>query len=186
MESTSQSITARLRAWDNGNQEALDELMPLVYDELRRVAQRQVRRLPGQTLQPTDLIHEAYTRLAELKQLGWQDRQHFFAVCARLMRFILIDRVRRRALHPLVPLDDLEKTLPQPDEDLLALDEALRGLETLDKQQSLIVELRYFGGLTIEQTAEVLQVSPATIKRAWQQARRWLKAEIAGGSNNDA
>lgn len=180
---SSQSITQLLRAWNAGDRQALDELVPLVYAELRRIARRQARQLPRQTLQPTELIHEAFAQLVKGRQIEWQDRAHFFAVCSRMMRFILIDRLRRRQRYPTVPLDDVEITLPpEPEEDLLALDEALSRLETLDKQQSLIVELRYFGGLTIEQTAEVLQISPATVKRDWQQAKRWLKAELEGGS----
>lgn len=178
---TPRSITQLLRAWNGGDPQALAELIPQVYDQLRRIARQQARRLPGQTLQTTDLIHEAYTRLAALEEVAWQDRQHFFAACARMIRFILIDRLRRRERHAPVPVDEVEQALPTPAEDLPALDEALSKLEKLDKQQCLIVELRYFVGLTIEQTAEVLQVSPATVKRAWQQARRWLKAEIAGG-----
>jgi RNA polymerase sigma factor (TIGR02999 family) len=181
MEAPSQSITQLLRAWNEGDQQALDELIPLVYGELRRIARHQARRLPKQTLQPTELIHEAFAQLAEGRQIEWQDRAHFFAVCARMMRFILIDRLRRRQRYPTVPLNDVEIMLPpEPEEDLLALDEALSRLERLDKQQSLIVELRYFGGLTIDQTAEVLQISPATVKRDWSQAKRWLKAEIEG------
>jgi RNA polymerase sigma factor (TIGR02999 family) len=135
--------------------------------------------MPDQTLQPTELIHEAFAQLAEGRRIEWQDRVHFFAVCARMMRFILIDRLRRRQRYPTVPLDEVEITLPpEPEEDLLALDEALNRLEKLDKQQSLIAELRYFGGLTIDQTAEVLQILPATVKRDWRQAKRWLKAEL--------
>jgi RNA polymerase sigma factor (TIGR02999 family) len=177
---SSQSITQLLRAWNEGDQQALDELIPLVYGELRRIAQHQARRLPNQTLQPTELIHEAFAQLAEGRQIEWQDRAHFFAVCSRMMRFILIDRLRRRQRYPTVPLDEVEITLPEPEDDLLALDEALSRLESLDKQQSLIVELRYFGGLTIDQTAEVLQISPATVKRDWRRAKRWLKAELEG------
>ena len=182
MEPTSQPITQLLRAWNAGDRQALDELVPLVYGELRRIARQQARRLPRQTLQSTELIHEAFTQLAEGSQIDWQDRGHFFAVCSRMMRFILIDRLRRRQRYPTIPLDEVEITLPEPEEDLLALDEALTGLEPLDKQQCRIFELRYFGGLTIEETAEVLQISPATVKRDWQQAKRWLKAELEGGS----
>lgn len=180
MESSPRSITELLRVWGAGDQQALNELIPQVYDQLRRIAHQQARRLPGQTLQTTDLIHEAYTRLAAPEPIVWQDRQHFFAVCARVMRFILIDRARRRARHPLVPLDEIEKALPQPEEDLLALDEALDRLVALNRQQSFIVELRYFAGLTIEETADVLDISPATVKRHWEQAKRWLKAELEG------
>jgi RNA polymerase sigma factor (TIGR02999 family) len=146
----------------------------------------QARRLPNQTLQPTELIHEAFAQLAKGNQIEWQDRAHFFAACSRMMRFMLIDRLRRRQRYPTIPLDEVEITLPpEPDEDLLALDEALSRLETLDKQQSLIVELRYFGGLTIEETAEVLQISTATVKRDWHQAKRWLYRELSKGGSND-
>jgi RNA polymerase sigma factor (TIGR02999 family) len=178
MEAPPQSITQLLRAWNEGDQQALNELIPLVYGELRRIARHQAHRLPKQTLQPTELIHEAFAQLADGRRIEWQDRAHFFALCSRMMRFILIDRLRRRQRYPTIPLDEVEITLPELDDDLLALDEALTRLETLDKQQSLIVELRYFGGLTIDQTAEVLQISPATVKRDWRQAKRWLKAEL--------
>jgi RNA polymerase sigma factor (TIGR02999 family) len=181
MEPPLTQITQLLRAWSDGDQAALNELMPLVYDELRRVARAYVAKYaPGRSLQTTDVVNEAFVRLIEHGQITWKDRKHFFVVCARIMRFMLIDRYRRSQRNPTVPIDDVEIALPQPDVDLLALDEALSRLETLDKQQSLTVELRYFGGLTIEETAEVLQISPATVKRDWSQAKRWLRAELEG------
>ena len=187
MDASSQSITQLLRAWSDGDQAALAALTPLVYDELRRVARRYVAKYaPGHTLQATEVVNEVFLRLVERHQMTWQDRQHFFVVCAKIMRSILIDRYRRRRLHPTVPLDEVEMAWPEPEVDLSALDEALSRLEALDRQHSLVVELRYFGGLTIEETAEVLQISPATVKRDWEQAKRWLRAELEGGHRHDA
>ncbi|MEW6211215.1 MAG: sigma-70 family RNA polymerase sigma factor [Acidobacteriota bacterium] len=179
MKPSPQEVTRLLHAWRNGDASALDELMPLVYDELRRVAQRQMaRQASGHTLQTTALVNEAYTRLVKLNQAEWQDRAHFFAVCSKIMRRILVDRFRRHRRHPLISLDEVEMALPGPDIDLLALDEALSRLEALNERQSQIVELRFFGGLTEEEVAEVLKVSPSTVKRDWQKARAWLYREL--------
>ncbi len=176
-------ITDLLRQWSDGDPAAPDELFPLVYDELRRVARAYVAKYaPGRLLQTTEVVNEAFVRLVEHERIEWQDRKHFYAVCARIMRFMLIDRLRRGHLRPTIPLDDLEIAAPAPDEDLLPLDEALSRLETLDKRQSLVVELRFFGGLTEAEVADVLQISTATVKRDWRQAKRWLKAEIEGGT----
>jgi len=182
MEPPLPQITELLRAWSDGDQTALEQLIPLVYDQLRRVAKGYVAKYaPGHTLQATEVVNEAFVRLIEYGQITWKDRKHFFIVCARIMRFMLIDRYRRGQRNPTVPIDDVELALPASDVDLLALDEALSRLERLDHRQCQVVELRFFGGLTEEEAAEVLNISTATVKRDWRQAKRWLKAELEGG-----
>ena len=178
MEASSQEVTLLLESWRNGDADALDKLIPLVYDELHRIARQQKGCLSNQTLQTKDVIHEAYLRLARLEQAPWQDRQHFFSVCARMMRCLLIDRTRRRRRHPIVLLEDVEFILPEPDVNLEALDEALNRLESLQPRQSRVVELRYFVGLSLEEIAPVLSVSLETVKRDWTQAKRWLKSQL--------
>jgi RNA polymerase sigma factor (TIGR02999 family) len=186
--SASPGVTELLRAWGGGDQAALDRLLPVVYDELRRQAQRYLRReRPGHTLQTTALVHEAYLRLIDQRQARWQTRSQFFGVAAQLMRRILVDHARGRhaakrggaAIQ--VPLEEESAAAQERDVDLLALDEALTRLAAFDPQQARVVELRYFTGLGIEETAEALGVSPATVKREWAMARAWLKRELQRG-----
>ncbi len=184
-------VTRLLLEWKGGDAAALDRLLPLVYAELRRIAARHLRHeRPGHTLQPTALVHEAYLRLVSAPELEWQDRAHFFGVAARLMRQILVDhaRARQRAKRGgevrKVSLDEAPEARVTADVDLLALDEALGRLADLDPQQSRVVELRYFGGLTTEETAEVVGVSPATVKREWTLAKAWLRRELGGAGDS--
>lgn len=180
-------ITLMLHAWTDGDREALDQLLPLVYDELRRQAARYLRReRRDHTLQPTALIHEAYLKLIEQRDVRWQNRAHFFAIAAQSMRRILVDyarthtRAKRGGDDLKLPLDDaLLIATKESDVDLLALDEALARLAIVDEQQSRIVELRYFAGLSIEETAEALNISPATVKRDWQMVKAWLHHELS-------
>lgn len=169
-----------------GDRPALEALMPLVYDELRRLAAHYLRgERPGQTLQPTALVHEAYLRLLKDRPERWQNRAHFCAIAAHVMRQILIERARARdALkrgggQPRVTFDEaLPAKADAPSVDVLAVDEALQRLAAIDASQARIVELRYFGGLSIEETAEAMDVSPATVKRHWAVARAWLAKEL--------
>jgi RNA polymerase sigma-70 factor, ECF subfamily len=171
------------------NDRPVDALLPIVYDELRRLAAAYLRReRPGQTLQPTALVHEAYLRLMKDRPDRWQNRAHFCAIAAHSMRQILIERARARGAQkrggaqPRVTLDEgLIAGGESPTVDLLALDRALERLEALDPEQARLVELRFFGGLTIEETAEAMKISPATVKRHWTVARAWLARELAGG-----
>jgi RNA polymerase sigma factor (TIGR02999 family) len=186
MNSTTDKITQLLMAWNQGDQSARDELAPLIYDELRRMARGYLRReRPGHTLQPTALVHEAFLRLIDQSQVNWQNRAHFFGAAARLMRQILINHAEtRRATKrggeaERVSLDAAGHFTVGPEVDLIALDEALRRLERLDPQQGRIVEMRYFSGLTIEEIAEAIGVSPATVKRDWSMARAWLRRELS-------
>jgi RNA polymerase sigma factor (TIGR02999 family) len=182
---SSTQVTQLLLDWSDGNQQALDQLMPLVYDELRRLARSYMRReRSDNTLQPTALVNEAYLRLVDQRNVRWQNRAHFFGIAAQLMRRILVDRARsRQAIKrggegEKVPLDEALVASSQPDDEVLALDDAMARLAELDPQQSRIVELRFFGGLTVEETAEVLKISPATVKREWSLAKAWLYREI--------
>lgn len=187
-EDRSFEISRLLQAWRDGSGEALEDLLPLVYNELHRQAHRFLRReRRGHTLQTTALIHEAYLRLIKQKHISWQNREHFFAISANLMRQILVNyanarnREKRVGSAEHVALNDsiliAERT---GDVDLLALDEALNRLAAMDEQQARIVELRYFGGLTIEETSSVMGIAPATIKRDWQLTRTWLYRELSG------
>ena len=186
---SSTQVSKLLRNWGQGDPDARDALIPLVYDELRRVARRYLRReRPDHTLQSAALVNEAYLRLMGGGSPQWQNRAHFFGVAARLMRHILVDHARKRcaakrgAGAPRLTLDP-QAALPQAKElDLVQLDDALNRLGDLDAQQSQIVELRFFGGLSIEETSMVLGVSPATVKREWATARTWLRWEM----NKDA
>jgi RNA polymerase sigma factor (TIGR02999 family) len=178
-------VTALLAEAKAGKAEALDALLPLVYHELRRVAGAYVRReRPGQTLQATGLVHEAYLRLLRDKHLNWQNRAHFCAIAANAMRQILVERARARGAAKRggawarMTLDEGAAAAPEPVVDIEVLDQALGRLAERDPDQARLVELRYFGGLTIEETAEVLGVSPATVKRSWMVARAWLKKEL--------
>jgi RNA polymerase sigma factor (TIGR02999 family) len=179
-------VTELLRAWGGGDARALDQLVPVVYEELRRQAQRYLRReAPGHTLQTTALVHEAYLRLVDQRQARWESRSQFFGVAAQLMRRILVDHARRHHAGKRggsaigVPLEEGTAAAHERDVDVVALDEALTRLAALDERQARVVELRYFTGLGIEETAEVLGVSPATVKREWAIARAWLKRELA-------
>jgi RNA polymerase sigma factor (TIGR02999 family) len=183
----SRPITALLLRWRAGEEAAREELVPLVYDELRRVARRCLAgRQPGQTLQSTELVHEAYLRLVDGHAVNWNDRVHFFAVAAQMMRSILVDHIRmRRAAKRggncvTLMLDDAVALPQQRAVDVIALDDALNGLATLDARQSRLVELRFFGGLSIEETSLALGISPATVKREWATARAWLHQEMHG------
>ncbi|MBC7899720.1 MAG: sigma-70 family RNA polymerase sigma factor [Saprospiraceae bacterium] len=181
-------ITLLLQAWSNGNRKGLDELLPLVYDELHRQAHRFLRReRQNHTLQTTALIHEAYLNLIEQNRVEWQNREHFFAISANMMRRILVNyanarqRKKRGGSAENLELDE-SFLIPalKTGIDLLALDEALTRLAKMDKRQEQIVELRYFSGLTIDETADVLGVSPATIKRDWKMTKAWLHRELSG------
>lgn len=171
------------------DRQALDSLLPVVYQELRRLAASYLRReRPGQTLQPTALVHEAYLRLMKDRPERWQNRAHFCAIAAHSMREILIERARardaiKRGGHmPRVTLDEAMVGGSAPSFDLLALDEALERLAAIDPEQARLVELRFFGGLTVEETAEAMSISPATVKRHWTMARAWLARELEGNS----
>jgi len=174
-------ISDLLAAWSGGDQAALDELTPLVYRELRKIARRHLRReRPGHTLQSSDLVNEVYLRLAAQTDAQWQHRSHFFAVAAGLMRRILVDHARRRTYRKRggsavrVPLDEAAPVSATHDEQLAALDEALTELQRRDKRKCQVVELRYFGGLNVDEISEVLGVSPVTVKRDWAMAKAWL------------
>ena len=179
-------VTELLREWSEGDQQALSELLPIIYNELRQVAHRYLRRERAEhTLETTALVHEAYLKLIDQRSVNWQNRAHFFAIAAQAMRRILIDNARRRTAGKRgngvrVPLEEVAGVSGERDDDLLALDEALRELEEIDPQQSKIVELRYFGGLTIEETSEAMSLSPATVKREWAMARAWLYQTLTG------
>jgi len=170
-------ISLILRDWGEGRRDSANVLLALVYDELRRIARQYLRKeRSDHTLQPTALVHEAYMKLIDISDVSWQDRAHFFAVASNVMRHILVDHARARATDKRggeaqrIALEDAVELSDAPDIDLLALDEAMRQLAAFDEQQSKIVELRFFGGLTIEETAHVLGISPATVKREWTMA----------------
>jgi RNA polymerase sigma factor (TIGR02999 family) len=181
-----QEVTQLLLAWNQGDESALEKLIPMVHAELRRLAQRQMRReRPEHSLQTTGLINEAYLRLVDLGSVHWQNRAHFFALCARLMRRILVDfaRSRRYAKHgggaQPVCLDDSLVVARQASTDVVAVDDALNALAKIDARKSQVVELRFFGGLTTDETAEVLKVSPETVRRDWKLAKVWLLRELS-------
>jgi RNA polymerase sigma factor (TIGR02999 family) len=171
-----------------GDKPALDELMPAVYDELRRLAQHYLsRERAGHTLQTTALVHEAYLRLVDQKSVNWQNRAQFFGIAAQMMRRILINHARernaqkRQGYATKISLDDAVGLFEKRELDLVALDEALNELATLDPQQTQIVELRFFGGLTIEEVAEIVGISPATTKREWDSAKLWMRRRLGNG-----
>lgn len=181
-----QNVTELLNDWSRGNKEALDQLVPLVYDELRRQAARYLRREQvGHTLQTTALIHEAYLRLVDQRSVHWQNRAQFFGIAGQMMRRILVDhartkkRAKRGGSDIRVSLDQAVSISSKKDLDIVALDEALGRLEEIDPQQSRIVELRFFSGLSVEETAAVLGISAATVKRDWSVAKAWLHREIS-------
>jgi RNA polymerase sigma factor (TIGR02999 family) len=182
------SPTALLLAWTGGDPDAFDALLPVIYDELRRLAGRYMRgERVGHTLQATALVNEAYLRLIEVKQVRWQNRAHFFAMAARAMRRILVDAARAHGYQkrgggaPVLSLDEALVVSPEPGEDLVALDEALTALAAIDPRKSQVVEMRFFGGLSLDETAEALHVSRDTVKRDWKMAKLWLLRELRGG-----
>ena len=178
-------VTRLLKEWSEGDERALEQLMPLVHDELHRLAHQHMRReRPGHILQTSALINEAYLRLVDQPEIRWENRNHFFGIAARLMRRILVDYARKRNAAKRggsliqVPLDEATSLAEEQSANVAALDAALKTLETIDARQGQIVELRFFGGLSIEETANVLHVSPGTVMRDWTFARAWLRNEM--------
>ena len=191
MPSFPETVTDLLVQWREGDEAALDRLIPLVYKELRRMAGYYMRgRRPGDTLQTSALINEAYLRLADHKNMRWQNRAHFFAVAAQAMRRILVDHARARYAAKReggflkVSLDQAADIGQQRSAELIALDDALKELAEFDARKSRIVELRYFAGLSVEETAQVLEVSPVTVKREWRAAKLWLLRAMSNGEQN--
>ena len=181
------AVTELLRAWGDGDDGALEQLTPLVEAELRRLARGYMRReRPDHTLQPTALVNEAFLRLTGARGVRWQDRAHFLGISARLMRRVLVDHARSRGYHKRgggaqrVTLTEELAISPEPALDVVALDRALEALATVDTRKSRVIELRYFGGLSVEETAEVLHVSTDTVKRDWRLAKLWLLRELEG------
>jgi RNA polymerase sigma factor (TIGR02999 family) len=185
--------TQLLRAWADGKSDALKALMPRVYRELRRIAQHCMQNeRPGRSIQATALVHEAYLKLIDVDRMDWRHRAHFFAVSARIMRRILLDRARRRTADkrgghappvgaPVIRLEELPDVSSARARELIALDDALQVLASVDARRAQVIELRFFGGLSVEETAEVLRVSPDTVLRDWRLARAWLLSELSGG-----
>jgi len=181
-----EGITQLLIDWEKGDQAAMEKLMPLVYSELRRLATNYLRReRAGHTLQPTALVNEAYLKLVDQRNARWQNRAHFFGIAAQLMRRILVDHARQRQAvkrggqdQQRLSITSAETVIKQPQIDLLALNEAMDELAQLDPQQSRIVELKFFGGLSIEEIAEVLSIGHATVERDWKMARAWLRKQL--------
>jgi len=186
VKTSEEDVSTLLRAWSNGDQSALDKLAPIVYNELRRLARYYMsRERTGHSLQATALVNEAYLRLVDYKRMRWENRAHFFAVSAQLMRRILVDHARRRNLKrgggvPHIDLEDTAVVGSERDENMVALDEAMQALSRLDSRKAQVVELRFFGGLSVEEAAEVLKVSPITVMRDWSTARAWLYREMSG------
>jgi RNA polymerase sigma-70 factor, ECF subfamily len=183
-------ITRLLRAWGRGDTAALEQLVPLVYGELRRLARRRMRaETPGGTLQTTALVNEAYLRLVGITNMAWQDRIHFFAVSAQIMRRILVDAARSRITArrggpvPRLNLDEDVDASPQRTRELIALDDSLNALARIDPRKARVIELRFFGGLSVEETADVLKISPQSVMRDWKLAKAWLHREIGAGND---
>jgi len=186
MTSSAGQVTQLLKSWSQGDQRAFDKLTPMVYGELRRLARRHMaRERPDHTLQVTALVHEAYLRLVDARAVDWQDRAHFFALSAQMMRRILVDAARARHYQRRegagckVPLEEGLIITSEPGPEFVALDDALKSLAALDPLKSQVVELRFFGGLTVEETAEALQLSPRTVMREWSLAQAWLYRELS-------
>jgi RNA polymerase sigma factor (TIGR02999 family) len=185
MGSSADDVTALLLAWGQGEQEAFDRLLPLVHGELRRLAHRQMAgERTDHTLQTTALINEAYLRLVDLDRVRWQDRSHFLAMSARVMRRILVDHARsrqylkRRGGAATVEFDDAVMVCAEPEQNIVALDDALEALAAFDARKSRVIEMRFFGGLTVDETASALGVSPETVRRDWRLAKAWLLREL--------
>ncbi len=185
MDRAAADVTRLLQEWTNGEEQALDRLVPQIHRELRKLAASYLRKeRPEHTLQPTALVNEAFLKLIDQRAVKWQNRAHFFGIAAQAMRRILVDHARARGAGKRgdgvrnVPLDDAMMAGGTIDIDLIALDNALTRLAVIDPQQSRVVELRFFGGLTMEETAEVMHISPATVGREWRMAKSWLFAEI--------
>ena len=184
-------ISILLRAWSDGDQRALDALTPIVYNELRALARRYMQReRAGHSLQATALVNEAYVRLVDYKRMKWQNRAHFFAVSGQLMRRILVEHARRHNLkrggevvH--VSLEEAAAVGGNRTADLVALDDAMNALARIDARKVQVVEMRFFGGLNVEETAEVLKISPVTVMRDWSTAKAWLYRELSGGGRDD-
>jgi RNA polymerase sigma-70 factor, ECF subfamily len=185
-----EEVSNLLLAWSNGDRDALEKLTPLVYEELRRLARHYMSlERSGHSLQATALVNEAYLRLTDYKRMRWENRAHFFAVSAQLMRRILVEHARRHNLKrgagiQHLPLEDTALIGRDRDQDLVALDDALQAFARIDARKARVVELRFFGGLSVEETAEVLKVSPVTVMRDWSTARAWLYREMTGGSSD--
>ena len=188
-QATVDDFSALLRAWSGGDATALDKLTPIVYETLRRLARHYMKgERAGHSLQTTALVNEAYMRLVDYKRMEWQNRAHFFAVSSQLMRRILVDHARRRNLKRgagvmFVSLDEAAKVPGSRGTDLVALDEAMTTLEKLDPRKGKVVEMRFFGGLSVEETAEVLKISSITVIRDWNTARAWLFRELGGATS---
>ena len=189
-EAAAGDISGILRAWSDGDQSALDRLTPIVYDELHRLARRYMRyERPGHSLQTSALVNEAYLRLVDYERMEWQNRAHFFAVSAQVMRRILVDHARRRNLKrgggvEHVALEEAAVVGGGQGPDLVALDDAMNALAQIDPRKVQVVEMRFFGGLSVEETAEVLKISAITVKRDWRAARAWLYRELTGGTTD--
>jgi RNA polymerase sigma-70 factor, ECF subfamily len=189
---TNVEITQLLKAWGQGDEGALQRLMPLVHSELHRIAHCYMsRENPGHTLQTTALVNEVYLRLVDIAQVRWQDRAHFFAMSARMMRHILTDFARaltyqkRGGAALRVTFDEALAVSPRQDVEIVAIDEALLALAAIDARKSQVVELRFFGGLSVEETAEVLKISPKTVKRDWRFAKAWLHRALSGENDDE-
>jgi RNA polymerase sigma factor (TIGR02999 family) len=184
-------VTRLLRAWSEGDQGALERLTPIVYDELHHLARRYMKReRPGHSLQTTALVNEAYMRLADYRRMQWQDRAHFFAASAQVMRRILVEHARRHnrkrgggVQH--VSLEEAAVVGGDEDADLVALDDAMHTLASIDPRKVQVVEMRFFAGMSVEETAEVLKISPKTVKRDWRVAKAWLYRELTGGTSDE-
>jgi RNA polymerase sigma factor (TIGR02999 family) len=189
-EPATENVSTLLRAWSDGDQTALKKLTPIVYDELHSLARRYMRReRPGHSLQTTALVNEAYMRLVDYKRMQWQDRAHFLAVSAQVMRRILVEHARHHNLKrgggvQHISLDEAAVVGGNEDCDMVALDDAMNSLARIDPRKVRVVEMRFFGGLSVEETAEVLKVSTITVKRDWRAARAWLYRELAGGTTD--
>src|SRR6202167_711563 len=189
-EAAEADISTLLRAWSDGDQSALEQLTPVVYDELHRLARRYTKgERSGHSLQTTALVNEAYIRLVDYERMQWQNRAHFFAVSAQLMRRILVEHARRHNLKrgghvPHVSLEDTAIVGEERDADLVSLDDAMNTLAQFDARKAQVVEMRFFGGLSVEETAEVLKVSSVTVMRDWSTAKAWLYRELAGETND--
>ena len=189
-EQSTRDVSTLLHAWSEGDQAALPRLTPIVYTELHRLARRYMQReSPGHSLQTTALVHEAYIRLVDYKRMQWQDRAHFFAVSAQLMRRILVEHARRRNLKRggdmrRFSLDEVSVVSRERAPDLVALDDAMNVLAQLDPRKVQVVEMRFFGGLSVDETAEVLKISSVTVMRDWSTAKAWLYREMTGGTSD--